>query len=268
LEETGNHSFGNETLVIHKLEGVIHVVTENGFPLESDDVLWQEESLENDQQMSSKAVGHVVQPWRSWVMVGCALATGAAIGHFLLSSTPTSLGTNQVAQSPQTTIESSGSSIVVDVHGDVRHPGVFTLPRSGRVRDAIQAAGGIIHAEDGADLNLAAPLDDGAEVVVPTVTSALSDVNGSPSGSVRLQPSLGSPGSTSGLPPEAPLDLNTATLQSLETLPDIGPTRAQAILDYKQQHGSFHDVAELQHVHGIGPTLYGRISKQVTVTIH
>jgi competence protein ComEA len=59
--------------------------------------------------------------------------------------------------------------------------------------------------------------------------------------------------SAAGSSPSAPLDLNSATLEALENLPGIGPVTAQKILDYRQQHGAFHSVAELQGVPGIGP---------------
>jgi competence protein ComEA len=88
-------------------------------------------------------------------------------------------------------------------------------------------------------VNLAAPLADGEQVVVPL---------------------RGAAGATGGAAPSptAPLDLNSASLEQLDTLPGIGPTTAQKILDYRQAHGAFHSLAELDAVPGIGP---GRIEQ-------
>jgi competence protein ComEA len=87
-------------------------------------------------------------------------------------------------------------------------------------------------------VNLAAPIADGEQIVVPGRGVAGVAAAGSPA---------------AGSSPSAPLDLNSATLEQLENLPGIGPVTAQKILDYRQQHGAFHSVAELQGVPGIGP---------------
>ncbi|MCL6515979.1 helix-hairpin-helix domain-containing protein [Alicyclobacillus sp.] len=186
---------------------------------------------------------------------------------------------------------------VVDVQGDVRNPGVYRLSAGARVGDAVRAAGGFLHPEDARWLNEAAPLDDGQEVVVPgpghlpggTAGSAdPSETTGAGGGTAppRAGDSAGhtpAPGDESfstaatvqggAAPAEAvpapaagaKIDLNTADEKTLETLPGIGPTRANAILTWRQQHGRFHTVAELQNVPGIGTVLYGRIEPFVTV---
>ena len=127
--------------------------------------------------------------------------------------------------------------LVVDVAGAVRHPGVYRLRSGLRVDDAIAAAGGTKPKAQLGTVNLAAPIADGEQIVVPGRGVAVPAAGGSAAGS-----------STS-----APLDLNSATLEELENLPGIGPVTAQKILDYRQQHGAFHSVAELQGVPGIGP---------------
>jgi len=128
--------------------------------------------------------------------------------------------------------------LVVDVAGAVRRPGLYRLRSGSRIDDAIAAAGG---PKPGAQLdavNLAAPVADGEQVIVP----------GSGAGGVAA---AGPP--AAGSSPSAPLDLNSATLEQLENLPGIGPVTAQKILDYRQQHGAFHSVDELEGVPGIGP---------------
>jgi competence protein ComEA len=127
--------------------------------------------------------------------------------------------------------------VVVDVAGDVRHPGLLRLPAGSRVQDAIVAAGGATRKAQLDAVNLAAPVADGEQIVVPGSGAGGAAAASSPAGSS----------------PSAPLDLSSATLEQLEALPGIGPVTAQKILDYRQQHGAFHSVSELEGVPGIGP---------------
>ena len=127
--------------------------------------------------------------------------------------------------------------LVIDVAGDVRRPGLYRVPAGSRVQDAIRAAGGATRKAQLDAVNLAAPVADGEQIVVP----------GSGAGGAAAVPS------PAGSSPSAPLDLNSASLEQLEALPGIGPVTAQKILDYRTQHGAFHAVAELEGVPGIGP---------------
>jgi len=128
--------------------------------------------------------------------------------------------------------------VVVDVAGAVRRPGLHSVPAGARVEDAIVAAGGATRKARLDAVNLAAPVADGEQIVVPG--------SGAGGGAAAASSPAGSSSS-------APLDLNSATLEQLEALPGIGPVTAQKILDYRQQHGAFHSVAELEGVPGIGP---------------
>jgi competence protein ComEA len=129
--------------------------------------------------------------------------------------------------------------LVVDVAGAVRRPGLYRLRSGSRIDDAIAAAGGPTAKGQLEAVNLAAPVADGEQVVVP----------GRGTGGAAAAASPPAAGSS----PSAPLDLNSATLEQLEGLPGIGPVTAQKILDYRAAHGAFHSVAELQGVPGIGP---------------
>jgi competence protein ComEA len=126
--------------------------------------------------------------------------------------------------------------LVIDVAGAVRRPGLYDLRAGSRINDAIAAAGGVTAKAQLDAVNLAAPVADGEQVVVPG------------RGAVAAAASPAAAGSS----PTAPLDLNTATLEQLDSLPGIGPVTAQKILDYRQEHGPFHSVAELEGVPGIG----------------
>jgi competence protein ComEA len=128
--------------------------------------------------------------------------------------------------------------LVVDVAGAVRRPGLYRLRAGSRIDDAIAAAGGPKTDAQLETVNLAAPVADGEQVVVPG--------RGAGCVAAASPPPVGSS-------PSAPLDLNSATLEQLENLPGIGPVTAQKILDYRQQHGAFHSIDELQGVPGIGP---------------
>lgn len=129
--------------------------------------------------------------------------------------------------------------LVVDVAGAVRVPGLYRLPQNSRVADAVAKAGGATGKAAVESVNLAAPLADGEQVVVPTRTAAGGAV--APAGG-------SSPTATSG-----PVSLSTATAEQLDELPGIGPVTAQKIVDYRTQHGAFHSVDELDAISGIGP---------------
>ena len=128
--------------------------------------------------------------------------------------------------------------LVVDVAGAVRHAGLYRLRSGSRIDDAIAAAGGPTAKAQLDSVNLAAPVADGEQIVVPGRGVAGAAPASSPA---------------AGSSPSAPLDLNSATLEQLESLPGVGPVTAQKILDYRQAHGAFHSVAELEGVPGIGP---------------
>jgi competence protein ComEA len=152
-------------------------------------------------------------------------------GRFLLRAHP-------VAQVPAFAVPSTAPAagrLYVDVVGAVRRPGLYRLPQGARIADALARAGGTTRKAQVELVNLAAPVADGQQVVVP-----------------RKQPVGGSvsPGSPA---PAGPVHLNTATLEQLDELPGVGPVTAQKILDFRQQHGAFSSVDELDAIPGIGP---------------
>jgi competence protein ComEA len=135
---------------------------------------------------------------------------------------------------PATRVRAVQQELVVDVVGAVRRPGLHRLAQGARIADAVASAGGATAKADLALVNLAAPVADGEQVVVPVRGAAAASAGGVPSAS-------------------SPLDLNTATPEQLDALPGIGPATAAKIVSFRQAHGPFRSVDELDAVPGIGP---------------
>ena len=178
------------------------------------------------------------------------IAVAAAPGPATVSTTSTP-GAPGVSPSPSPT----AATILVHVIGAVATPGLVKLTQGARVADAIAAAGGLRADADAAELNLAAVLSDGSQVVIGTTAA--------PRGEVRDGST--SAGGAAGATTSAVVDLNTATLAQLDTLPGVGPVTAQAILDYRTKHGRFTRIEELQEVDGIGAKTYAQIAPHVRV---
>lgn len=139
--------------------------------------------------------------------------------------------------------------LVVHVAGAVLQPGLYRLPEGSRVDDAIAEAGGA-RPKAALDLvNLAAPVADGQQVVVPLRSSA----------AAAGPPGAAEPGTAGGK-----VHLNSATLEQLDELPGVGPVTAQQIIDYRTANGAFRSVEELDAVPGIGPARIEQLRELVT----
>lgn len=141
----------------------------------------------------------------------------------------------------------AGPEVVVHVAGAVEVPGVYELPASARVHDAIEAAGGATTFADLDLLNLAAPIVDGMQIRVPEPGEAVAPL---------VVPDGGDDG---------PVDLNRADAAELDTLPGVGPATAAAIVAHRDDHGPFASVDDLLSVPGIGPAKLAALSDLVTV---
>jgi len=152
------------------------------------------------------------------------------------------------------------SAVFVHVAGAVLGPGVRELAVGARVHDAIEAAGGPTDDADLDGLNLAAPVTDGQRVYVPVAGEV--DPASVPAGGAGAR-AAGSTHTDDGA--AAPVDLNVAAAEVLETLPGIGPATATAIVDDRDRHGPFASVEELERVPGIGPAKLAAVVDLVTV---
>lgn len=145
--------------------------------------------------------------------------------------------------------------VLVHLLGAVERPGLYELRAGDRAVDAVAAAGGLTADADPAALNLARPLVDGEQIIVPRLGEA------APSGSADGSSGGGAaPSDGGGL-----VNLNTADAAALDTLPGVGPATAQRILDWREQNGRFTAVDDLLSVSGIGPKTFAEIEPLVTV---
>jgi competence protein ComEA len=148
-------------------------------------------------------------------------------------------------------------SLVVDVAGEVRRPGVYRVPPGSRADTAVQQAGGVTKRGESAAVNLAMPLHDGQQIVVPRRGGAAPAAAGGSSGGA------GGATATPGAGSAQPISLSTATAEQLDSLDGIGPTLAARIVQYREAHGGFHTVDELRQVSGIGDKRFEALRKSV-----
>lgn len=185
--------------------------------------------------------------WRLGAGAAVLLVLGAVAGgvaqRMMQDAAPATIVAEPVA--------TAASDLVVDVQGAVARPGVYRLPSGSRVLDALARAGGTSAEAAPGALNLARPVVDGEQLIVPTAEEA------------AAAPPPGAPGS--GVGAEGLVSLNRADQAALESLPRVGPSLALAIIAHRDEHGPFTDLAQLDDVPGIGPALLATLTPLVTL---
>ena len=182
---------------------------------------------------------------RRAVIAGVVVAAILVLGAWQMRGRGEAAVPAEPALPVQSATASARTDVVVHVAGAVRRPGVYRLRTGARVDDAVRRAGGATRRADLSAVNLAAPLEDGRQVLVP-----------------RREPAAG--GGTAAATP-AKVNLNTATEEQLDGLAGVGPATAAKILAYREQHGSFGAVDELGDVPGIGERRLEALRELVTV---
>ena len=184
-------------------------------------------------------------------LVAVVAVTIAGAGFWYVRSLPAPVqvrsGPSETLVAAPTASASPATVILVDVAGWVRRPGVFEFAEGARVIDAIDAAGGARPGAVLSSLNLAAPLVDGTQVLVPKESQSAPTMETGTSGVTGL------------------VNVNSATNAELETLPGIGEVIAQAIVDHRTENGPFTSVEQLVDVSGIGDATLENIRELVTV---
>lgn len=151
----------------------------------------------------------------------------------------------------------TSARLKVHVVGAVAHPGLYEIEPGSRVADALEKAGGATPAADLNQINLAAKLADGQQLVVPEAGASVAvGAGGAGSGA----------GGGSGTPAvNQPININTATADQLNVLDGVGPKTAQKIIEYREANGGFKSAEELLEVPGIGPAKFEQIKNQVVI---
>lgn len=201
--------------------------------------------------------------------IGAAVTLGlvvlsAAVGWGILrgQAAPTeSIALDGASTASAGTVDGAGhgsalapaEGLYVHVLGEVVTPGLYIVDPDARLVDALAAAGGTLESADLQAVNLARPLSDGEQIVVPKI------------GAEPAPGSPGAPGGGGGAGADGTVNLNTADQAALETLPRIGPALAQRIIDWRDENGRFRSVDDLLAVPGIGEKLLAGVREKVTV---
>lgn len=247
-------------------------------PVPSGEPLEEQGDLDSSLPRPDSAPHWVCQAraWVIWFGAGRLVATSLAVvaitigGWWLLrsprppteaalpyASTATSgapaAATGDVAPPSPPPPDTAAGDVTVHVAGAVARPGVYTLPPGSLVNDAIVRAGGATRRADLDVVNLAAELADGSQVFVPEPGEQVPAASAMPVGSPA--PSI----------PVGPVNLNTATVEQLDTLPGVGPATASAIVLHREQSGPFASVDDLEAVPGIGPAKMEAVRELVSV---
>lgn len=150
----------------------------------------------------------------------------------------------------QTEVSTTQETVIfVDIKGAVKNPGVYQMKVGDRVKDALEAAGGLTEEADSQKVNLAKRLEDQMVIVVPKVGEESEEI---PTGETRKEATK-----------EGKVNINTATVEELKTLKGVGEKKAEAIIEYRKKNGSFQTKEDLMKVRGIGKKLFESFQERI-----
>lgn len=172
---------------------------------------------------------------------------------------PDELTAETIDEAPEETPQAVPQSIVVDVKGAVKKPGVYEMKAGDRVHQAIREAGGVLDGAEQNQLNLAQLLQDGMVIFVPEKGEEMA-----PSGAASAGQSTNA-GSTGQNDSSTMVNINTATAEELQTLPGIGPSKAETIIAYREENGGFQTIEDMMNVSGIGEKSFEKLKSSITV---
>lgn len=204
-----------------------------------------------DMRQGGNAVGEQRGKIIFIVILGILIVIGSFYSFWQKTAVSESTSSGDVLAKGARATEEKTSEIVVYISGAVNKPGVFKLPNNARVIDLVTMAGGLAPEADISKINMAQLMKDGMHINVVARSVVLGGGDPLVTGSkVKVSTKI---------------NINTADKSELDTLPGIGPSLAERILEYRQTNGSFNDIDELKKVTGIGPSKFEKIKDKVTL---
>ncbi|MED4964821.1 helix-hairpin-helix domain-containing protein [Heyndrickxia coagulans] len=173
--------------------------------------------------------------------------------------------TQNTAQTQSSAQTQNAAEIYVDVKGAVKHPGIYKAEADDRVYDLIQEAGGFNEKADRNQVNLAQKVKDEMVIEVPKKGEKAASAQTAPAAAGISAPASASSGTAASSEAAAQVNINTADQTQLETLPGIGPSKAAAIIEYREKNGPFQKPEDLKNVSGIGDQTFAKIENSITL---
>ena len=199
------------------------------------------------------------EKWESWslsakaAVVGGILLILVGVGGLFSKKEESVEGTEVVVTTvlaEKTEVSTTQETVIfVDIKGEVKNPGVYQMKVGDRVKDALDAAGGLTEEADSQKVNLAKRLEDQMVIVVPKVGEEAEEI---PAGETSKEEAK-----------EGKVNINTATVEELKTLKGVGEKKAEAIIEYRKKNGSFHTKEDLMKVRGIGKKLFESFQERI-----
>ena len=199
------------------------------------------------------------EKWESWslsakaAVIGGILLILVGVGGLFSKKEESVEGTTVVETTmlaEKTEVSTTQETVIfVDIKGAVKNPGVYQMKVGDRVKDALEAAGGLTEEADSQKVNLAKRLEDQMVIVVPKVGEEAEEI---PAGETRNEATK-----------EGKVNINTATVEELKTLKGVGEKKAEAIIEYRKKNGSFQTKEDLMKVRGIGKKLFESFQERI-----